>query len=74
MRRRSPGLNDFYNAGVLLPRWGISIGDGRFMTNDPYSTFATYSDPVNGQSYADREHMTNWGTSGNHQIRHILEH
>jgi iron complex outermembrane receptor protein len=57
-------LNPFYNRGVLLPHFGISIGDGRFMTNDPYSTFATYSDPVNGQSYADREHMTNWGTSG----------
>jgi iron complex outermembrane receptor protein len=57
-------LNHFYNDGVLLPRWGIAIGDGRFMTNDPYSTFATYSDPVNGQSYADHEHMTNWGTSG----------
>ena len=58
------GLNTFYNRGVLLPRWGIAVGDGRFMTNDPYSTFAAYSDPVNGQSYSDREHMTNWGTSG----------
>ena len=57
------GLNHFYNDGVLLPHFGIKIGDGRFMTNDPYSTFATYSDPVNGQSYSDRENMTNWGTS-----------
>jgi iron complex outermembrane receptor protein len=57
------GLNHFYNDGVLLPHFGIKIGDGRFMTNDPYSTFATYSDPVNGQSYPDREIMTNWGTS-----------
>jgi iron complex outermembrane recepter protein len=58
------GLNGLYNNGELLPRYGIAIGDGRFMTNDPYSTFATYSDPVSGQSYSDRENMKNWGTSG----------
>jgi len=57
-------LNHFYNDGVLLPRWGIAIGDGRFMTKSPYTTFAAYSDPVNGQSYSDRERMTSWGTSG----------
>ena len=38
-----------YNSQVLMPRFGVAA-DNRFVTNNPYSSYATYQDPVSGVS------------------------
>lgn len=41
-----------YNNSVVFPNYGISyIADDRFVTGDPYTNYATFADPVEGQQY-----------------------
>jgi iron complex outermembrane receptor protein len=41
-----------YNNSVVFPTYGISyIADDRFVTGDPYTNYATFADPVEGQQY-----------------------
>jgi iron complex outermembrane receptor protein len=39
-----------YNNDVIGGNWGIAY-DSRFITGDPYSTYATYDDILTGESY-----------------------
>ena len=54
---RNQGLDGLYNLGAILPRWGIEFGDGRFLTEDPYTTFATFNDPIEEHKWPDTEDM-----------------
>lgn len=54
-----------YDAGVVFPNYGISYtADNRFLSPDPYTNYATFSDPVEGQVYPADATIETWGVSG----------
>jgi iron complex outermembrane recepter protein len=42
-------LHSLYNNLFIFPKYGMRYNDDRFVTGDPYTTFASYSDPVLGR-------------------------
>ena len=52
-----------YDPGTVFPRYGIRV-DQRFVTGDPYSSYATYGDAIAGTSYDPYTHLRAWGVSG----------
>ena len=51
------GLPFGYDPRIVFPKWGIRYtADDRFVTGDPYTNYAGYSDAVNGQVY-DRDQV-----------------
>jgi iron complex outermembrane receptor protein len=52
-----------YDANVVFPRYGIHYNDARMVTGDPYTNYATFADPVNGQSYPRDSVMDSGGAS-----------
>lgn len=57
----SPPLNG-YNAGVIVPKVGVPI-DARYVTNSPYTSYTTFNDPINGQSYPKDAPTYSYGVS-----------
>jgi iron complex outermembrane recepter protein len=64
--RTIPDAN--YSNGVIFPKYGIRI-DNRFLTGDPYSSYATYGNAVSGVSYDPITHLTAWGVNGTADYR-----
>ena len=53
-----------YDIGVVFPSYGIRYTtDNRFITGDPYTNYATFSDVVNGQNYPREARMDSGGVS-----------
>ena len=53
-----------YDIGVVYPSYGIRYTtDDRFLTGDPYTNYATFSDVVNGQTYPREARMDAGGAS-----------
>jgi iron complex outermembrane receptor protein len=52
-----------YDANVVFRRYGIHYNDGRMLTGSPYTNYATFADPVNGQYYPRNAVMDSGGAS-----------
>ena len=52
-----------YDTNVVFRRYGIHYNDARMLTGDPYTNFATFSDPVHGQNYPRNSEMDTRGLS-----------
>ena len=58
-------LNAAYQNGLVVPTWGVPfIGDARWVSPDPYTNYATFSDPFEGQIYPTDAVIEAWGVSG----------
>jgi iron complex outermembrane receptor protein len=55
-------LNRF-NTQVAGPRYGVQF-DRRFITNSPFTSYATFEDPINGLETPNISHVFHWGVSG----------
>lgn len=65
LTRRGGAIDAFYDDSVVFRRYGIRYtADDRFLTDDPYTSYATYGDIVNGKSYPTDQTLEAWGTSG----------
>ena len=62
--RISNQTDNDYDIGVVWPSYGIRYTtDNRFVTGDPYTNYATFSDVVNGQNYPREARMDSGGVS-----------
>jgi iron complex outermembrane receptor protein len=52
-----------YSIAATIPRFGIPL-DSRFLTNSPYTTYGTYTDPIAGISASPTSTLTSWGVAG----------
>jgi iron complex outermembrane recepter protein len=52
-----------YDANVVFRRYGIHYNDARMLTGDPYTNYATFADPVHGQTYPRNAVMDSGGVS-----------
>jgi iron complex outermembrane recepter protein len=59
------GLNGFWNAVFAGPVFGAGVGwDSRFITNDLYSNYSRYDDPVTKRIVPNINNLNHWGVSG----------
>ncbi len=49
-----------YNQLILEPRFGVSF-DERFITNDPFTTYSSFEDPINGLETPNISEVMHWG-------------
>jgi iron complex outermembrane receptor protein len=52
-----------YSNNTIFPKYGIQIDD-RFITGDPYSSYATYGNAVDGTQYDSTTKLDVWGVNG----------
>src|SRR5688572_3319956 len=52
-----------YDANIVFRRYGIHYNDARMLTGDPYTNYATFADPVHGQTYPRSAVMDSGGVS-----------
>jgi iron complex outermembrane recepter protein len=52
-----------YNANVLIPAFGIPY-DTRFLPPNPYTTYATFKDPIDGYNIPSDNTLYSWGFTG----------
>lgn len=52
-----------YNTGYLIPTYGIPY-DSRFISSDPYVTYATFDDPARGLDFEPETAFEKWTLSG----------
>jgi iron complex outermembrane receptor protein len=72
------GIND-YNNNVAIPMFGVPL-DSRFITNSPYTSYATYQEPSTGRTippistnYAvDESLVVNWNAPGGIHVKNVL--
>ena len=57
------GLVTRFNNEVAGPRYGVAF-DNRFITNNPFTTYSTFEDPINGLETPNISHVKHWGASG----------
>jgi iron complex outermembrane receptor protein len=58
-------LNSFWNFVFAEPLFGTGIGwDDRFLTDDMYSNYSRYNDPLTGRIVPNINDMEHWGVSG----------
>jgi iron complex outermembrane receptor protein len=56
-----PGSDvDHYDTNVALPMFGIPINSPAYRTGNPFTTYATYTDPTTGYSAPPIDHQTSW--------------
>lgn len=51
------------NTNTYIPEYGIPL-DSRFVTADPFTTYATFADPVVGLTVPNIAQVEGWGLSG----------
>ena len=57
-------FDNAYSNGVVFPTYGIRYTvDDRFVTGDPYTNYATFADPVEGQYYPRESTLDSSGLS-----------
>lgn len=52
-----------FNATVAVPKFGIPY-DARFLAPNPYTTYATFSDPIDGLTIPSDNTLYSWGFTG----------
>jgi iron complex outermembrane recepter protein len=52
-----------YSAAQSIPQYGIPL-DSRFLTNSPYTTYGTYTDPILGLRASPQSTLYSWGVAG----------
>jgi iron complex outermembrane receptor protein len=57
-------LHGLYNTLVIQPRFGMRYNDDRFVTGDPYKTYANYNDPVGGARWPTDQTTDSWSAAG----------
>ena len=58
-------FNAGWNAAVAGPVFGTGIGyDSRFLTDDLYTNYSRFGDPLNNRSYPNINNLQHWGVSG----------
>jgi iron complex outermembrane recepter protein len=58
-------FNDLYSNTVIFPRFGVRFtADDRFVTGDPFKTYAYPVDPVQGKAFPPGQYTTAWGGTG----------
>ena len=58
-------LNSFWNGAFATPVFGAGVGwDTRFITNDLYSNYSRYNDPVTNRIVPNINDMDHWGVAG----------
>jgi iron complex outermembrane receptor protein len=63
-------FNNLYSENVIFPRYGVRFtADDRFLTGDPYTTYAYPVDPVGGKAFPPGQYSTAWGSTGKLQYR-----
>ncbi len=64
-RHLPTGLNDVYSNTVIFPRFGVRFtADDRFVTGNPFTTYAYPVDPVGGKAFPPGQYSTAWGSTG----------
>ncbi len=59
------GLNAFWSGAFAEPVFGSGVAwDTRFITNDLYSNYSRYSDPITNRIVPNINDMDHWGVSG----------
>ncbi|MBX5462486.1 MAG: TonB-dependent receptor, partial [Steroidobacteraceae bacterium] len=59
----SVGLVTRFNNEVAGPRYGVAF-DERFLTDDPFTSYSSFEDPINGLETPNINHVLHWGVSG----------
>jgi len=63
-------FNNLYSNNVIFPRFGVRFtADDRFVTGDPFKTYAYPVDPVQGKAFPPGTYTTAWGALGKLQYR-----
>lgn len=63
-------FNNLYSENVLFARYGVRFTtDDRFLTGDPFTTYAYPADPVQGKAFPPGQYSTAWGALGKLQYR-----
>jgi iron complex outermembrane receptor protein len=58
-------FNNLYSNNVIFPKYGVRFTtDDRFMTGDPFTTYAYPVDPVGGKAFPYGQYTTSWGSTG----------
>jgi iron complex outermembrane recepter protein len=58
-------FNNLYSNTVIFPRFGVRFtADDRFVTGDPFKTYAYPVDPVGGKAFPPGQYTTAWGSTG----------
>ncbi len=65
MHQASNFFNNLYDQTVVFPRYGIHIvGDNRFLTGNPFTTYANPIDPIDGKNFPPDTYTTAWSGTG----------
>jgi iron complex outermembrane recepter protein len=63
-------FNNLYSNNVIFPKYGVRFtADNRFVTGDPFTTYAYPVDPVGGKAFPPGQYTTAWGGLGKLQYR-----
>jgi iron complex outermembrane receptor protein len=63
-------FNNLYSNNVIFPRYGVQFtADDRFLTGDPFTTYAYPVDPIGGKAFPPGQYVTAWGGTGKLQYR-----
>jgi iron complex outermembrane receptor protein len=63
-------FNNLYSNGTIFSRFGVRFtADNRFLTGDPFKTYAYPVDPVAGKAFPPGQYTTAWGGLGKMQYR-----
>jgi len=57
------GLVTRFNNEVAGPRYGVAF-DERFLTDNPFTSYSSFEDPINGLETPNISHVLHWGVSG----------
>jgi iron complex outermembrane recepter protein len=74
-RHQPVGLNHAYSENTVFPRFGVRFTvDDRFLTGDPFKTYAYPVDPVGGKAFPPGQYTSAWGATGklNYKINDAL--
>jgi iron complex outermembrane receptor protein len=63
-------FNNLYSETVVFPRYGVRFtADDRFVTGNPFTTYANPIDPIQGKNFPPDQLTTAWGTTGKLEYR-----
>lgn len=58
-------FNNLYSENTIYPKFGVRFtADDRFLTGNPFTTYAYPVDPVKGKAFPPGQYTTAWGGTG----------
>jgi iron complex outermembrane recepter protein len=58
-------FNNLYSNNVIFPQFGVRFtADDRFLTGNPFTTYAYPADPVGGKTFPVGQYSSAWGSTG----------